>query len=783
MGRLNESIFRLTRLCTAHPKTVVALTLIFTVVMGFFARNVQRDHSMERMLPKNDPIRMFYDDFKEHFDIRSKFVLAIYHPRGVFTPEVLTQIDRLSGQLEALDDVEEVQSLTTVENIASAEGVLTTHPLIETIPSTLEQAQALRRAVATNTMIRKGMVSEDENGTILFVQPTYEPFETAKCLEGSRKVLEVIRNDPGPGTLHLAGLPLVIAQNNRNMDLDNRIMLPIIALTVIILLWFSFRSLRGIWIPISVVVAAVIWTYGTLGLFAQKTTIISASIPIVLVAMGIADGIHVLHEYYHNLRNGHGNLDSIHRTMREMNSPVIMTSLTTAVGFLALCTSSIVPIREYGVSVAFGILAAMVFSLTFIPAGLALLGKPKKIPSLLSTKRGVLERFCLRMGDFSFRKGRLILTLFALALIVTSILSVFLEVRNNPVHYFRKGSEVRQADDFLNRHFIGTGEVVAQIDGQMPGAMKDPVLLDRLRQVREQIQTLAVVGRTSSILDFLERMNVVLNDDNPEFDRLPGTRQDLGKGWTPDAGRAKIAQYLLLYEMADGKQMGSLVDFNYQRANLRVHVRSNNSTDYRQVVDRIQESFDQILGDGTATLGLTGPGPINLKVVQYLVLGQVFSLAVGLVAVFFMLVILFRSLVYALIGIIPLVITVSTNFAVMVLTDIPLNMGTALIASVIIGVGVDYSIHFIHRYRLERKRNGQAQTALATTMETSGRAILFNAMSVGGGFAVLLFSSFMPVVYLGLLVPVVMAVNAFAALLVIPVFLNLKNHPSTPPLA
>jgi predicted RND superfamily exporter protein len=140
--------------------------------------------------------------------------------------------------------------------------------------------------------------------------------------------------------------------------------------------------------------------------------------------------------------------------------------------------------------------------------------------------------------------------------------------------------------------------------------------------------------------------------------------------------------------------------------------------------------------------------------------------------VLLILIIMFRSFVYALIGAIPLIITITFNFALMVLCGIPLNMGTALIASVCIGIGVDYSIHFINRYRIEAGRTDDLASTVHVTMETSGRAIFLNAVAVAGGFSVLLFSSFMPVVYLGLLIPLIMATNALAALLIIPAFLN-----------
>lgn len=297
--------------------------------------------------------------------------------------------------------------------------------------------------------------------------------------------------------------------------------------------------------------------------------------------------------------------------------------------------------------------------------------------------------------------------------------------------------------------------------------MKDPELLDRIRRFQDRAESLEEVGNTLSIADFLRRMNRVLHGDDPAFLRVPGVGD-------PEGGRNRVAQYLLLYEIAGGEELWKTVDDEYRRANIEVNVRSNSSEVYQRVIDRLRQAGEEIVGD-RGDLAMTGSGVINLKVVRYLVLGQIYSLALSFVVVFLMLLVLFRSLVHALIGVVPLLITVTGNFAIMVLTGIPLNMGTALIASVCVGIGVDYSIHFINRYRIERDRNPDLASTVRVTMHTSGRAILLNAIAVGGGFAVLMFSSFLPIVYLGFLMPLIMAGNALAAILVIPAFLNVKE--------
>lgn len=776
MSKTNPMMFQITKVCTKYPKILIALTILLTLFFGYFTQFIERDHSMNRMVPPDEPIRIFYDEFRKHFNIESKIIIAVYNPGGIYSPEMLEQVDRLSNKIAALDLIDNVQSLTLVENILTEDGMIVVKPLAETVPKTAREVEAFAQAARSNPMINNGLVSKDETSTVLFAQPAFEIDETKKAVACSKAIYEITDNDPGPGKIYITGLPVIFGLSNEMMDRDNKVMLPLIGALLILLLWVSFRTVRGVWIPLAVVITAVIWTYGFIGLVGMKTTIICASIPIVLVSMGIADGIHILHEYYHHLRKGMENLEAVHMTMKEMNSPVVWTSLTTAVGFMALATSKIGPIREYGFAVALGVICAMIFSLTFIPAALMILGKPKKLLSESIAHRGLLERFTTGLGRFSLRHAKLVVVTFALILIVTGALSTFLKVRNNPVTYFLYGSDLRVSDRFLNKHFAGTGEISVQVDGLNPDALKDPELLAAIDEFQKSVEELPIVGRTTSVNDFLKRMNVVLNNDDPTFDRIPGTPKDLGDQWTAEAGRAKVAQYFLLYETTGGEDISRAVDFTYQRAHIHIQSKSNDSTDYRKIMDRVNEASKKLIGNGRCKLSFTGAGAINLKVVDYLVLGQVMSLILSFFGVFIMMIISFRSLRDAVIGAIPLIITVTTNFAVMVVSGIPLNMGTALIASVIIGVGVDYSIHFIHRYRLESTRTGDIASTVEMTMDTSGRAILFNALSVGGGFAILLASSFMPLVYLGILLPLVMLVNALAALCVIPAFLNLLNR-------
>lgn len=762
-----DDLPRMTIAFTRYPRTVIALILSLSLLFAFFAKDVGRDHSAEGLLPASDPLHAYYAEFKKHFDIKAQIAIALFHEGGLYTPEMIAQVGRISDWLEASGFVEEVKSLTTVESITSSGGEILVGPLVKAIPETEEDVESLREAVRQNPMIHDNLVSPDENATLILARPNFDPWETSKCVAIYDSLKKMLADDPGPGKAYVAGYPIITGLADKYMDRDNRVMMPIVSVVVILLLWLAFRSLRGVCIPLAVVVAAIVWTFGAMHLTGVKITIIATSIPIILMAMGIADGIHVISEYYHQLGLGKDNRSAVLHTMKEMNAPVVMTSVTTAVGFLALWTADIVPIREFGAAVAFGIMAAMVFSLSFIPACLVLLGRPKRLLTI-PVDRGWMQGFSRAIGRASLHYAKPLIAVFVLGVIVTGAISTQLRVRQNPVHYFRSDSEVRTSSEFIDEHFPGTGAIHIQVDSGERGGLKDPDLPWRIGRLQDRLESMEAVGNTRSMADFLARMNLLLHDGDPSFDRVPGGPTD---DLDPDAGRALIGQYLLLYEVSGGTELASTVDDEYRRANIEVNVKSNSSDVFKEVIETFEKAAAELFTH-KASIGSLGNGVINLKMIRYLVLGQIYSLAVSYAVVLLILVIMFRSFLYALIGVIPLIITITFSFALMVISGIPLNMGTALIASVCIGIGVDYSIHFIHRYRIEAARTSDLASTIRVTMETSGRAIFLNAVAVAGGFSVLLFSSFMPVVYLGLLIPVIMATNALAALLIIPAFLN-----------
>ncbi|MCZ7584922.1 MAG: MMPL family transporter [Deltaproteobacteria bacterium] len=326
--------------------------------------------------------------------------------------------------------------------------------------------------------------------------------------------------------------------------------------------------------------------------------------------------------------------------------------------------------------------------------------------------------------------------MFAVLLVIGVILTAQTRVEHDTLAEFRKSSPIRQADNLLNAHFGGTSQTNVVIDAGEDGGIQDPALLAKIEGLRKHVLELPEVGFTESVVDYIKRMNYAMHEQDPAYRRLPRETEeavtDEGER-VPVAGRDLIAQYLVLYEMGGGEELERIVDAGRRRANIFVNVRSYSSAVLGRVLRHVKEYVAENFAP-PVRVNYSGTGAVQLELVKALVTGQIRSLLLSITVVFLCVVLIFRSFTYGLLGILPLGMTILLNFSIMVLSGIPLNVGTALIASISIGTGVDYAIHFLHRYRIEAGRGGgdHAET-VHRTMRTAGRAIMLNAPGRGPG--------------------------------------------------
>ncbi|MGM0508083.1 MAG: efflux RND transporter permease subunit, partial [Fusobacteriota bacterium] len=412
------------------------------------------------------------------------------------------------------------------------------------------------------------------------------------------------------------------------------------------------------------------------------------------------------------------------------------------------------PVKYFGIFTAIGVLLAMLLSLVFLPAALKIIGLPrfkKKKESDIQNK-GIrkLTGLILKNSNKVFISTIVLIILSGYGITKVWVDSSFLDK-------FEDDSKIVKADNFINKNFGGTTNLNIIFEGDVDD-FKKPDNLKKVEDLQNELESLEEVGNTFGLTDYIKRMNKVMNENKEEKYSIPGS-QNL------------IAQYLLLYSMSgDTEKLDRVVDYNYERINLQVQLKGDNSDlmdNVLNVVENNRENFTNI------KINYAGSAYKAYVFSDLILEGQIRSLVMSLFIVIILISLMFKSLSAGIIGAIPITITALVNFGVMGFTGIPLSSTTALLSSIAVGIGIDYAIHFLERYRISALDQEKPEDIAKDTMEHTGKAILFNALVVVSGFSVLIFSVFPPNRELGILASMNMFITFIITLTTMLVIINL----------
>jgi uncharacterized protein len=744
------------------PKLSLAITLVLTV---FFFMQMKSKASMEtnldKYMPQDHPAFVYSDQAEEWFNIKDGIIIAIENTDGIYNSETLQKIKQITKDLQKMDEIEKVDvtSLYTADNIVGTEDGMDVKAFYKRVPKTQEKLDALQTKVKANEMVMGRLVSENENVSLIIARIGDDVFSQKFYNE----IVDLGKSYEGPENVYVAGRPIVEGTMALLGPADMQKMVPIVIVIIMLVLLILLRSIKNTIFTLLVVFISTVWTFGLMAFIGIPIYAVSTMIPVMLIAIGVAYGIH-LYSHLEMTLNQNPNIstkDAIEDMLSEMWKPVVMTAVTTAVGFISLLTSQVYPIKYFGVFTAFGVLSAMVLSLVMIPAGLIIFGLPKmkkKTNTSDNSSNGFAHRFSY--GLLKNKTSTIIATGLIIVISIVGMQKVW--INSSFLDKFEKDSDIVLTDKFINTNFGGTSMLSLVLESDKKGVFKNAEALRLVDKLQSDVESLEIVGNSFSLSDYLKRMNKVMNADNEEFNTIPDSRE-------------LIAQYLLLYEMSgDPENLWKVTDYDFRKMNITVQIKSDNSKETNRVINLIDSYQDKFNKLGIE-MNYAGSGYKALVFTDLILEGQVASLLMSLIIVFVLLSLMFKDIRAGLIGSVPIIITSLISFGVMGLLNIPLSTTTALMSSIAIGIGIDYAVHFIDRYKINLARTDDMDVSLSKTMHHSGRAIMFNAVVVIAGFMVLLFSVFPPNRVLGALVSLNMFTSFIGTLTVMVLLIKYFN--------
>jgi uncharacterized protein len=725
---------------------IIIISIIIPVIIGLQIFRAEINPDLESYIPTDMPSRINTQAIDEIFG-GDELMILIFETDDVLNPETLKRIKNIRKELNRLDEVDQVVSLFDIKNLKNDGGMLVTESFVDKIPQTEEEFKSLRTNLSESKMAKNIVVSEDFTLTTIILSLA----SGVEDEEFVSKVESIISDNPGNEKVYFGGLPYMKSVISGDIAGDMKRLMIIGLIIMLVMLFVFLRDIRGVLLPFSVVILSIIFSMGLLPLIGWKMSIITLLLPIMLIAIANNYGIHLIAKYQEiNWSDGSiSNEKLAEKIFSNLKIPIFLTGITTVAGFLSLLTHQMVPARQLGIICAIGIAFALAISLLFIPAVLSFLKKSNVTRSRKNGKKRMLDRWLEKIAGFIAAKPMRVLIITTCIVLVSGAGIFLLKVDTDIEKFFPAKHPVRKSSEMINRIFGGSQNLAVLINGDI----MDPAIMKRIDDYTEDLKDFPGVGNVMSISSVIREISKAMNNPGDKFyDAVPDNR---------DA----IAQYLLLYSM-DGnpEDLEKLIDFNYENAQIMIRINDGSNATINNVIDEIHKLTD---GDSNVK-SIGGYGYVTAQLANLVVRGQVSSLLVSLIICALILAIAFRSVSAGLISSIPLMVSLIFLFGLMGYFGIYLDVATALLSSIMIGVGIDYTIHFLWRYKQERLQGLAAPEAVVKTLTTTGRGITFNALSVIIGFCALPFSSFSPIRFFGFLVIISIFTCLVGALVIVP---------------
>lgn len=736
---------------TRYRKWIIALPIVFTLLILIPLSKARINPDLMDYLPQDIEPILNLERLEEEF---GKFepTLIIFETDDVLNAETLMRIEDVSNELEYSDMIDEVVSLFQTKYIRGEEGAMLVDPAVRYIPETPEEIEALREELKVNPLAYKLLVSDDFRYTAIIVNAV-DGIPDNELIGYLRATL---KEYPGSEKVYLNGLPYLRHEVQVKATRDLAILMPLGLLIMLLFLYLSFREIRGVLLPFSVVVMSIALAMGLMPILGFDLSLIAVLIPIMMIAIANNYGVHIVSRYQElNATQPEWSMEQIvQESLKQLSKPIVLTGLTTIFGILGLITHILLPAKEMGIVSSIAIAFALLLSLYFIPALMVGMKKGKKVRVYTTGKKTGIDKILKWSGNVTVNSPKRVIAFFLGLMIVAGIGISRLEVSINLDKMMPKKHSMRVSTDIANEKFGGT----KIINVMMEGDMMEPEIMHAMDNFQTQLEGVEGVGSVTSLASIMRIISKSLNDPGSEFyDAIPDSRE-------------AIAQYLEFYSMSgDPEDLEKFVDFGYTKGIINIQFVSVNMKDFKRVEGKIEELVNQT---PSASL-MAGESLIEKEIADAVVKGQIYSLIFALLAIAILLWIIFRSVSAGLLGSIPLIVTLIFNFGLMGWLNLQLDIGNSLLSSIAIGLGVDYTIHLFWRIKYELSIGRSYTEAIQNTLVTTGRGISINALSVIVGFSVLFLSSMTILKTFGFLIIFSLLLCLLSAIILIPAIIKI----------
>ena len=715
-----------------YPWRTIIISLLITLLVGSGVRFFLIDDDMMKLLPKNLESRISWEAIQDEFGSTEVIFIAFGNEgKSIFNPEAMATLWDLTEALETGKQIEELNSITTATRMDNLDGFMEVDDLQPERNLSQEEINDLKDYLDKNTVIKKRFVSQDDQYFLITVQPY-----NSDGLNLFRDELVTIADPILAGyEVHYGGMAYVTGTMPAMIQDDVQDLMKVGILIMVMVLLLNLRSVPGVAMVLMVIGLSLFAMIGAMGWIYQLTgsdrflfTLANTSMPIILLTIANSDGVHVISKFFRELRAKHEVRLALGTTMDSLLVPILLTSVTTIAAFATMTLSPLEPLFGYGIIIGIGIAWAWFLSSLMLPAVISL--KKWNLESKAITELSIFEKVINKLGKIVLTHPKYVFSAGATIVLIGlfGISKVVVDV--NMSKFFKPGTEIRDTMDFMDDKMAGTVDIRVRVEGDM----KNPQTLSSMRALQKKMEENEKVTTSFSIANVVEQMHRTVMDDNSDYETIPDNRE-------------KVNNLFTVYSMSgDLDDFSSIVDYDYKTGLITAFSKVMSTDEIFVFVEKMNGHVKTMM-DRDLIVDFTGMIVVLRDLVIMIVRSSAVSIIFSLIVIGILASIFFKRILWGMLAVIPLTSAVIINFGFMGYFGIELSHITAILSSIIIGVGVDFAVHYIAQFR-RLSRTIDANKLSREVIDDVGYPIILDAGS-NMGFGALLFSTFVPIQYIG----------------------------------
>lgn len=734
----------------AAPGSVITGMVILIFLAIYPASQIRTDFNLEGFYPEEDPVIEDYDLLEEEFGRDDNTILIGFQSDSLISAAVLSDIESLTNEFEEIQFIKSVRSITNSQQIKNVNDRLTFSDFIKEIPKDTEKLSQLKEDLTDDPFLEGSLINKSGNATAFMLKIN----EQENTYPNRNKIINdintILEKRSGVYEFRKSGIPFFRNQYVNLLNGEIVIYIGFSSVLIILLLWYLYRSVWGVLFPMIIVWTTLLLTVAIIHLTGGYLEIMSTTIAPILLCVGVADSIHMISKYDDARENGNGKRLSIIEMLTTLGSATFLTSVTTAIGFASLLSSSVMPMAKFGMYTAIGVLLAYVITIFFLPVALSKSKKERVFNEKSGSFYPLISRALNKITALNrlHYKKILVLGFIGTLLVFTGVRHV--DVNGKVFDDLGEDTELMLDSHFFSQQLTPQFPLEFIIStGAQDGALSHD-LVERVADLENYLLKYEEIERVAGFHLLIEEVHRLLSESEetlPEND-------------------ATIAQYALLLEINDAAMLGRLINFDYSKLRVTAFTEDVGSKRINEMRDSISVYLSENFPDEEITL--TGTTILSADLTNKIVYSLAWSILIAVLAISIIMTLLFRNVYMVIISLIPNLIPLLAVAGVMGFFDVDIKPSTAVIFTIALGIAVDDSIHYLARFRIEHMRTGALFASITTTTVRTGRAIIVTSLILIAGFGTLITSAFTSTAMMGILVCSTIAAALLADLFILP---------------